>query len=154
MSVSLVRGSLTGFSERRFSASGRAGETFSNRRSIQHFGLVSSPLPGAEGLIVKQGENVWLIGTSDSRYEIPVNAGDTAIYNSSGSFVKLEAGNAEMKAQKVFIGNATIELLDQIVQLIGALINSVVPTVSGPQKLSEVAVNFPIIKAKLELLKK
>lgn len=147
MSVSLVRGHITGFSDRRFSANGRIGETFSNRRSIQHFGFVSSPLPGAEGLILKQGESVWLISTSDKRFELPVDAGDTAIYNASGAFVKLEGG-------KVVIGNDVVELIDQLVQLVDALINSIVPTISGPQKLSEVVGNFPIIKAKLELLKK
>lgn len=64
------------------------------------------------------------------------------------------ANDAVVKAQKVSIGNEVVELLDQIVKLLDALMNSIVPTVAGPQKLSETFLNFPIIKAKMELLKK
>lgn len=71
--------------------------------------------------------------------------------------VLLKYGHAEFritKNKKFTIKNQHAELLDTINQLLSAIENSFVPTVSGPQKLSEVLnLNVSTIKSKLGMLK-
>lgn len=134
------------------------GETFEMER-FQDYGLTSVPPDKSEHVAVFIGGNrdhgiVIKCDNRSARLK-GLEKGEVALYTDEGASIKLLRNKVtEINANKVFIGNETIELLDQIVQLLTALMNSVVPTISGPQKLSEVVGNFPIIKAKLELLKK
>lgn len=128
MSISLIRGKVKNFSANsmRYEASGRPGEMFKNRRAMQHFGFVSSVPEGADALILKQGENVWLIASDDSRYRIDVGDGETAIYNESGDCVHLMKNRIEVNAagvgsrvivnaQSVELGGETMDPTDGVV---------------------------------------
>lgn len=77
---------------KRFSASGRAGETFTDREVFQHYGYTSRPLPGAEGIIDKDGNHIVLVASDDRRYRIPIEDGEVALYDNQGQVIKLKAG--------------------------------------------------------------
>jgi hypothetical protein len=73
----------------RFSGSGLPGQTFTDREMFQHYGFVSKPLNGAEGItIIQSGRNV-LIAEDDRRYRISVQDGEVALYSDKGVKVHL-----------------------------------------------------------------
>lgn len=92
--LSMIRGKISLFrtvsGRTLFSGSGRVGEEFRNRSVMQHYGFASSPLDGADALIIKQGESVFLIGSDDRRYRISLAPGEVALYDSKGSKVHLK----------------------------------------------------------------
>lgn len=103
----------------RFDASGRVGEEFSGRKVLQHFGVSSCPPEGAECLIVRQGQNIYMIASDDRRYRIELKDGETALYDSHGNTVHLQEGgkilvksNAEVKvvSNKVIVESGQIYL--------------------------------------------
>ncbi|MDG4475444.1 phage baseplate assembly protein domain-containing protein [Thiovibrio frasassiensis] len=77
---------------KRFSASGRAGETFTDREVFQHYGYTSRPLPGAEGIADKDGNHIVLVASDDRRYRIPIEEGEVALYDDQGMVIHLKRG--------------------------------------------------------------
>ena len=77
---------------KRFSATGRAGETFTDREVFQHYGYTSRPLSGAEGIIDKDGNHIILVASDDRRYRIPIEDGEVALYDNQGQVIRLKAG--------------------------------------------------------------
>jgi phage gp45-like len=77
---------------KRFSASGRAGETFTDREYFQHYGYTSRPLPGAEGIIFREGNHIIMIASDDRRYRIALEEGEVALYDDQGQVIKLMRG--------------------------------------------------------------
>ncbi len=77
---------------KRFSASGRSEETFSNREYFQHYGYTSRPLPGAEAIIIQEGNHVIMVASDDRRYRIALQEGEVALYDNQGQVIKLMAG--------------------------------------------------------------
>jgi phage gp45-like len=91
----MIRGIITSVFEgviKRFSASGRAGETFTDREYFQHYGYTSRPLPGAEGIIFREGNHIIMIASDDRRYRIALDEGEVALYDHQGQVIKLKAG--------------------------------------------------------------
>ena len=78
---------------KRFSGSGRPGETFSDREYFQHYGYTSRPLAGAEGILLKQGNNIILVASDDRRYRIELAAGEVALYTDEGDHIHMKRGN-------------------------------------------------------------
>ena len=91
----MIRGIITNMIEgviKRFSASGRTGETISNREYMQHYGLTSRPLPGAEGIIIKNGNHYIMVASDDRRCRLAVENGEVALYTDEGDKVHLKRG--------------------------------------------------------------
>jgi len=88
----MIRGLVTSLVEgviKRFTASGRTDETIENREYFQHYGLTSRPLPGAEIIIVQEGNHLVAIASDDRRYRLSVEAGEAALYDDQGQRVHL-----------------------------------------------------------------
>jgi len=91
----MIRGIITSVLEgmiKRFSASGRTGETFTNREYFQHYGFTSRPLSGAEAIIIQEGNHLIMVASDDRRYRIAIEEGEVALYSSEGDHVHLKQG--------------------------------------------------------------
>lgn len=84
---SIIEGAI-----KRFTASGRPGEIITNREYMDHYGITSSPLPGAEGVVIQQGNQYIMIATDDRRYRIPLVNGEVALYTDEGDFIHFQRG--------------------------------------------------------------
>lgn len=91
----MIRGIILSMAEgviKRFSATGRAGETFTDREYFQHYGYSSRTLPGAEGIIFREGNHIIMIASDDRRYRIALEEGEVALYDDQGQVIKLKRG--------------------------------------------------------------
>ncbi len=89
----MIRGIVTSVIEgviKRFSATGRSDETFENREFFQQYGYTSRPKPGAELIILAQGNNVIAVASDDRRYRISLEEGEVALYDDLGQVVHLK----------------------------------------------------------------
>lgn len=77
---------------KRFSATGRAGESFCDREYFQHYGYTSRPKPGAEGVIFREGNHIIMVASDDRRYRIALDEGEVALYDDQGQVIKLKRG--------------------------------------------------------------
>lgn len=75
---------------RKFSASGRPGETISNREIFQHYGFASRPLEGAEAIIIRDGNHLIMIADEDRRYRVELDEGEVVLSSHDGSKVHLK----------------------------------------------------------------
>jgi phage baseplate assembly protein V len=98
---SVVQGAIA-----RFSGSGRIGEAFAGREYFQHYGFTSRPKAGAEGLVLIQGNTVYLIATDDRRYRIALEEGEVALYTDEGDRIHLKRGGEILVSSQ---GTVTIE---------------------------------------------
>jgi phage gp45-like len=110
--ISLIRGIVTSFTSKkgkiaRFSANGRIGETFSDREAFQHFGFASALPKGTEAILLKNGQNVYLIGSDNRKYRLSLGNGETAIYNEIGDSVHLK-NNHEIEINATGTGSKVI----------------------------------------------
>lgn len=91
--IDMIRSIITSVAEgviKRFSGTGRPNETFTNREYFQHYGYTSRPLPDAEGIVLKKGNNIIMIASDDRRYRIALENGEVAIYTDEGDFIHLK----------------------------------------------------------------
>lgn len=77
---------------KRFTASGRPDETITDREIFQQYGFTSSPQPGAEGIVIKEGNHFIMIATDDRRYRIPLVSGEVCIYTDEGDNIHFQRG--------------------------------------------------------------
>lgn len=77
---------------KRFSASGRSDEIFTNREYFQHYGFTSRPLNGAEAIIIKEGNHIIMIASDDRRYRIAIENGEVCLYTDEGDFIHFKRG--------------------------------------------------------------
>ncbi|MRR15380.1 MAG: phage baseplate assembly protein V [Deltaproteobacteria bacterium] len=75
---------------KRLSALGRTGETIANREYFQHWGFTSRPLPGAEVIIINEGNHYLAIASDDRRYRLAVEEGEVALYTDEGDKIHLK----------------------------------------------------------------
>ena len=126
---------------KRWSGSGRSGETFSRREFFQHYGFTSRPQTGAKGIVLKKGCSYVMIASDDSRYRFRLTQdGEVAIYTDEGDLIHLKRNNIiEIKSQsKVIVDAPAIELgtgtlrsfIDE--RILGALNNHIHTTAAGP----------------------
>ena len=78
---------------KRFTASGRPNETITDREIFQQYGFTSMPQPGAEGVVINEGNHYIMIATEDRRYRIPLQGGEVALYTDEGDTIKLGRGH-------------------------------------------------------------
>lgn len=94
--MKMIRTIITSIVEgviKRFSGSGRTGESFTNREYMQHYGFTSRPLSGAEGLLLMEGNRIYLIASDDRRYRIAVENGEVCLYTDEGDNIHLKRNN-------------------------------------------------------------
>lgn len=80
----MIRGVVTSLVEgviKRFTASGRPDETVENREYFQHYGFTSRPKPGAEIIIVQEGNHLVAVASDDRRYRLVIESGEAALYD-------------------------------------------------------------------------
>lgn len=73
-----------------FSATGRTDESFEQREYFQHYGYTSRPLPGAEIIIIREGNHIIAIGSDDRRYRLAIEEGEVALYTDEGDKIHLK----------------------------------------------------------------
>lgn len=94
--MKMIRTIITSIAEgiiKRYSGSGRPGESFTNREYFQHYGFTSRPLSGAEGILFMEGNRINLIASDDRRYRISVEDGEVCLYTDEGDFIHFKRGN-------------------------------------------------------------
>ncbi len=104
---------------RRFSGSAGLTESFTDREMLQQYGIISRPLPGAEGLVVAFKDGVFMIASGDRRYRIALQDGEVALYTDEGDKIHLMR-NSEILVKsggKVIINAPVIELKGGMVKL-------------------------------------
>lgn len=97
----MIRGIVTAVIEgaiKLFSSSGRSGETFSKREYFQHYGYTSRPKPGAEIIIIREGNHFIAVASDDRRYRIALEEGEVAIYDDLGQYVHLKRNSIEVSS--------------------------------------------------------
>ena len=95
----MIRGIVTSVIEgliKLFSATGRpdalgGSETFDQREYFQHYGFTSRPKPGAELIIIREGNHIIAVASDDRRYRLAMAEGEMAIYDWLGQHVHLKA---------------------------------------------------------------
>lgn len=111
MKLSMVRSILQSVVEgaiKRFTGSGGPDETFTNREHFQHYGFTSIPQNGAEGIVLREGNYIILIGEDDRRYRLAINTGEVALYTDEGDAVYLKRGNTiELRTQHLQVGDSS-----------------------------------------------
>lgn len=93
--MSFVRAVLTAVVEgvvKRWSGTGRAGETFTGRELFQHYGFTSRALAGAEAIVVQRGAALVVIAEDDRRFRLAIEAGEVCLNDDLGSQVYLKRG--------------------------------------------------------------
>ena len=112
----------------RFDASGRIGEEFTNREMMQQYGFSSRPKAGAECLMIKAGQSVYMIASDDRRYRIDLEEGEVVVYNTESSKVHLKKGGeieiqcavkVHVKADKTVIESGNISLGAEALSALG-----------------------------------
>jgi phage baseplate assembly protein V len=78
---------------KRFSANGRANETITSREYFQHYGYTSRPLAAAEGIVIREGNQLVMIASDDRRYRTSLEEGECALYDDQGQKVHLKRNN-------------------------------------------------------------
>lgn len=94
-----------------FTGAGRPGEPFRRREVLQHYGFTSRPLAGAEGLVLRQGNTLYLIASDDRRYRLALEDGEVALYTDEGDCVHLKRG------REIFVssgGKVTVEAAETL----------------------------------------
>lgn len=76
---SVVEGAI-----KRLDARARLDEAVADREYFQHYGYTSRPLPGAEGILVREGGVVYMVASDDRRYRVAIEAGEVCIYTDEG----------------------------------------------------------------------
>ncbi len=137
--MNLIRGIVVSVCEgliRRFSATGRPGETIENRELVQHYGMASRPLAGAELVILRDGNHYVAIADDDRRYRIAVEAGEVALYTDEGDKIHLQRD----KTIEVVSGNKLIATVENEVD-ITTKVAKVTATESADITSPEVTIN-------------
>ena len=91
----MIRGIIQSVVEgviKRFSATGRQGESFTNREYFQHYGFTSRLLAGAEGILLEQGNMIILLASDDRRYRIGIEDGEVCLYTDEGDHIRFQRG--------------------------------------------------------------
>lgn len=83
---------------KRFSATGRPGESIENREYVQHYGYTSRPKPGAEVIVIREGNHYLAIASDDRRYRLALEEGEAALYDDLGQRVHLTREGVEVQS--------------------------------------------------------
>lgn len=77
---------------KRFTGAGRGGEVIEDREAMEHYGFTSRPLPGAEAVVIREGNHFLMIASDDRRYRVTLAAGELALYDDQGQKAHFKRG--------------------------------------------------------------
>ena len=125
--------------ESRAQASFLADEVKDQVDIVQHYGFASRPLPHCECVAICSGSrsSSVVVGTKDRRYHPSLKQGEVALFTDEGIGFQLMRGNHVRIPAKTFevVGDGG-ELIQLLIDLVGALEKSTVSTSNGPMPLS------------------
>jgi len=93
---------------------------YGSRSFLQHWGFFSRPLDGAQGLMVRFGDNMVIIGSDDSRYTVALSPGEVAIGINDTAKVHIKSDNSilikssvkiQVQAPEIDLGASALEKL-------------------------------------------
>ena len=90
----MIRAILTSAWEgavKRFSGTSAHG-ALASRELFQHHGFTSRPLPGAEAIVLRNGNILISIAEDDRRYRLAIEQGEVALYTDEGDKIHLKRG--------------------------------------------------------------
>ena len=120
---------------------GALGSEYKDRAFWQHYGFTSIPREGAQGIVIKQGNNHTCIASEPTEGEKPTLdvEGDVAIYTASNMFVKINAdGEIQIKGNgnenSIRLGTETLKklLTEEVLQTLEVATMPVSGAVAGP----------------------
>jgi phage gp45-like len=93
--MTLIRGIITKTTAAagkllRFDATGRTGETIADREVFQQYGLQSRPPEGSEALIVRQGNQIFIIASENREVRLSLAEGEVALSTDEGDVIHLK----------------------------------------------------------------
>lgn len=112
----MIRGIVTSVIEgliKILNATGRSGETFQEREYFQHYGFTSRPLPGAEVIIINEGNHYLGIASDDRRYRLAIDSGEVSLYTDEGDKIHLMRN----KTIEIVSGNKLIATVENEAEL-------------------------------------
>jgi hypothetical protein len=85
---------------------------YGSRPFMQHWGFFSRPLDGAEGVLVRFGDNMIVIASDDSRYTITLSQGEVAVGTGDNAKVHVKSDGSILikSSQKVQVQAPAIEV--------------------------------------------
>lgn len=109
--VKAVRPAKKAANPARFDASGREGEEFSDREVFQHYGFASRPPKGAQCLLLRSGQNVYMVASDGTEYKAELADGEVALSDKFGNVVHLKKGGEILiQGGKVTVDSGDINL--------------------------------------------
>ena len=117
----------------RFNASGREGEEFIDREMFQQFGLSSRPMEGAQCLLVRSGQNVFMIASDDRRYKIELEDGEVVMNDAFGNKIHLHMGGDITVKAGGDTGKVTIEAAGAVSVKAGKAVVDADTVLFGPE---------------------
>jgi phage gp45-like len=90
--MNIIRGKLTEVSDGAKRVAGFIGRltSFGKRPFVQQYGYFSRPKDGAEGVMVRFGDNMVIIASGDERYTISLQPGEVAIGTPDGDKIHIK----------------------------------------------------------------
>lgn len=71
----------------RFDATGRAGESFTDREALQQYGFQSRPPDGTEAVLMRRGNMILMLGSDNREYRIAMEKGELVIGTNEGDLM-------------------------------------------------------------------
>jgi phage gp45-like len=124
--ISLIRGLLKAArpakkaaNPARFDASGREGEEFEDREMFQHYGFASRPPQGTQCLLLRAGQNVFMVASDGGEYKAKLEDGEVAlsdkydnvIHLKKGGEIVINAGKVRVDSGDIILGPAALAAL-------------------------------------------
>lgn len=155
--ITLIRGIIQKFTStpgksQKFNATGRPDESFTDRTAFSQYGFASSLPEGAEAILLKTGQNVFLIASDDRRYRIALEEGEVGIYSMFGDNIVLKKDNTiEVNANRVVV-NASLRAIVNApsVELGDETIDPTDGCVTGKCACAAYGVPHPVVSAKVK----
>jgi phage gp45-like len=121
----------------RFDASGREGEEFESREMFQQYGFASRLPAGTQCLLVRSGQNIYMVASDGTEYKAELAEGEVAISDKYDNVIHLKQGGEIMvKASKVVVDAAEVYLGGEAAARLGGGVlteTAVIPCLINPQ---------------------
>jgi phage gp45-like len=98
--------------------SARPDETMDTVRVMQQYGLQSAPRVDTDVLALRQGNDITIVCSDDTRYRLALDKGDAVLYSKTDNYIKMKSdGGIEIHAN----GGIEIHASDPVVVYANAL---------------------------------
>jgi phage gp45-like len=109
--VKAVRAAKKTANPMRFDASGREGEEFDDREMFQQYGFASRPPKDTQCLLLRTGQNVYMVASDGTEYKAKLEDGEVAISDKYDNVIHLKKGGEILiQGGKVNVDSGDINL--------------------------------------------